>query len=183
MKYRQILNPFLPSIFSLQFIFALVQIIDLFNITTSTTIHGVTQRIQFSLGFSLLVPLAFLCLIWIICWAAAIWAYHIQFFLTGLFCLFLAIVLLGYFDKKEESKIPKPPVVFSMDKNTKTLTVQKIYESGLKWTDNEVCSGNAVLPSGVIKEGDVVTKCDGNVALRHVPSNTLIGGFDFKKSK
>ena len=37
---------------------------------------------------------------WIISWFLAIWIYHIQFFLTGLFCLFLAILLLGYFDEK-----------------------------------------------------------------------------------
>ena len=31
-----------------------------------------------------------------------------------------------------------------------------------------------------IKEGDIVTNCNGNVALRHIPTNTLFGGYDFK---
>ena len=119
-------------------------------------------------------------LVWIISWISAIWIYHIQFFLTGLFCLFLAIISLGFFDKKE-TELPKPPYVFSMDKNTRSLTVQKIYDKDVKWEDNEICSGEAKLPTGVIKEGDVVTNCAGNLAIRHIPSNSLIGGFDFKE--
>jgi hypothetical protein len=119
-------------------------------------------------------------LIWILSWICAIWIYHIQFFLTGLFCLFLILIILGLFDKKEE-EIQRPPFVFSMDENTRTLTVQKIYEDSIKWEDNEICSGDANLPTGEIKEGDVVTDCEGNVAFRHVPTNTLIGGYDFKK--
>lgn len=120
-------------------------------------------------------------LVWIISWVLAIWFYHIQFFLTGLFCLFLVILILGFFDKKEE-ELPKPPLVFSMDENTRTLTVQKIYDESLKWEDNEICSGNATLPDGEVKEGDVVTNCEGNVAFRHIPTNTLVGGYNFKKS-
>ncbi len=120
-------------------------------------------------------------LVWIINWVLAIWIYHIQFFLTGLFCLFLVILTLGFFDKKETG-LPKPPYGFSMDKNTRTLTVQKIYDKDIKWEDNEICSGEAKLPTGVIKEGDVVTNCAGNLAIRHIPSNILMGGFDFKES-
>jgi hypothetical protein len=119
--------------------------------------------------------------VWILCWILAIWAYPLQFFLTGLFCLFLVLILVGKFDKKEEKTIPKPPAIFAMDKNTKTLTVQKIYEDNLKWEEHEVCSGSATLPRGTINEGDKITHCRGNVALRHVPSNTLLGGFDFEE--
>jgi hypothetical protein len=119
---------------------------------------------------------------WILSWVLAIWMYHIQFFLTGLFCLFLVLILLGKLDKQEE-KVPthKPPAVFSMDKDTNTLRVLKLYENGLKWDEHEVCSGAASLPTGEIKEGDVVEDCKGNVALRHVPSNTLFGGFNFEE--
>lgn len=120
-------------------------------------------------------------LIWMISWVCAIWIYSIQFFLTGLFCLFLVVLILGFFDKKEEDML-KLPIVFSMDENTRTLTVQKIYEDSLKWEDNEICSGDATLPTGEVKEGDVVTNCEGNVAFRHIPTNTLVGGYNFKKS-
>lgn len=119
--------------------------------------------------------------IWIVSWILAIWAHHLQFFLTGLFCLFLVFILMGRFDKKEEKKLRKPPTLFEMDKNTRTLKVQKLYEDGVKWEEHEICSGTATLPTGQIKEGDVVTDCKGNVALRHVPSNTLVGGFNFEE--
>ena len=119
---------------------------------------------------------------WIVSWFLSIWFYHLQFFLTGLFCLFLTILMLGYLDKKEEKNDIKSrvPAVFTMDKNTRTLKVQKIYENNLKWGEHEVCSGDASLPDGLIKEGDTVTDCKGNVALRHVPSNTIFGGFNFE---
>lgn len=122
-------------------------------------------------------------IVWIVSWVLAIWIYHIQFFITGLFCLFLIFILIGRFDKKEEEEEinPKQLAVFAMDKSSKTLTVQKIYEDNIKWNEHEVCSGDASLPSGVLKEGDVVINCKGNVALRHIPSNTLLGGFDFEK--
>jgi hypothetical protein len=120
-------------------------------------------------------------IIWIVSWVCAIWVYHIQFFLTGLFCLFLIFILMEKFDKPKEKNPHKPPATFTMDKNTRTLKVQKIYESGIKWDDHEICSGNAALPAGPIKEGDIVTNCEGNVALRHVPSNKLLGGFNFEE--
>jgi hypothetical protein len=120
--------------------------------------------------------------VWITSWVLAIWMYHVQFFLTGLFCLFLVLILLGKLDKNEEKTHKNIlPAVFSMDKNTKTLKVQKLYEEGLKWDEHEVCSGMALLPSGPIKEGDVVTGCKGNVALRHIPTNKLFGGFNFEE--
>lgn len=119
-------------------------------------------------------------IIWIVSWILAIWAYHLQFFLTGLFCLILIFIILGQYDKTDEKKTTKPPAILSMDKNTRTLTVQKLYENDLKWEEHEICSGSASLPSGSIKEGDKITDCKGNLALRHIPTNTLLGGFDFE---
>ncbi len=118
--------------------------------------------------------------VWILSWILAIWMYHVQFFLTGLFCLFLVIILLGKFEKTE-GKMSKLPAILTMDKTTRTLTVQKIYEGDLKWEEHEICSGEARLPTGTIKEGDKVTDCKGNLALRHIPSNTLLGGFNFEE--
>ena len=115
--------------------------------------------------------------VWMVTWFLAIWIYHIQFFLTGLFCLFLAILLLGYFDDKKKTEIP---AFFSMDKNTRTLTVQKIHEADLSWDDHEICSGSAMIPSGLVKEGDAVTNCSGNVAIRHIPRNTIMGAYNFE---
>jgi len=116
--------------------------------------------------------------IWIVSWILAIWMHPLQFFLTGLFCLILALIASGRLEKQED-KSPKASTVFSMDKSTRTLKVQKIYEGNLKWDDHEVCSGAAQLPTGSIKEGDEIKNCKGNVALRHIPSNRIFGGFDF----
>ena len=117
---------------------------------------------------------------WIISWILAIWMYPLQFFLTGLFCLFLVLILIGKFEKKEDKNLLKSTTLFSMDKNTRTLKVQKIYEDNLKWEDHEICSGFATIPSGPLKKGDTITNCKGNVALRHIPTNTLLGGYDFE---
>ena len=114
---------------------------------------------------------------WILCWFAAIWTYHIQFFITGIFCLFLAYVV---FEKNENKQNNNFPAVFSMDKVRKTLTVQKIYNDNLEWDKTEICSGDATLPSGFIKAGDVITDCSGNLSLRHVPTNFLFGAYNFE---
>ena len=44
---------------------------------------------------------------WIISWILAIWMYPLQFFLTGLFCLFLVLILIEKFEKKREKKFIK----------------------------------------------------------------------------
>ena len=119
--------------------------------------------------------------IWIISWICAIWVYHLQFFLTGVFCLFLIFILVGRFEKRGDKPLKNPPALLTMDKSTKTLTVQKLYENDLTWENHEICSGSADLPRGQVKEGDIITNCRGNIAIRHVPSNTLIGGFDFEE--
>ena len=43
-------------------------------------------------------------LTWIICWFLAIWIFHIQFFLTGLFCFVLGWIFYGT-GKMEKEKI------------------------------------------------------------------------------
>ena len=103
--------------------------------------------------------------------------YHIQLFLTGIFCLVLAYIIFERNEKKERHTFP---AVLTMNKATKTLTVQKIYDDNLSWGKTEVCSGNATLPTGGMKEGDIVTNCSGNLALRHIPTNVILGAYDFK---
>ena len=84
------------------------------------------------------------------------------------------------FERNEEKERHRFPAVFTMDKATKTLTVQKIYDDSLDWQKTEICSGNAKLPTGAIQVGDVVTNCEGNLALRHIPTNIIFGAYDFK---
>ena len=47
-------------------------------------------------------------LIWIVSWILAIWVYHLQFFLTGLFCLFLIITSLHAIDRSAFKKEASP---------------------------------------------------------------------------
>lgn len=114
---------------------------------------------------------------WILCWFLAVWMYPIQLFISGLFCLFLAYAI---FNKPATTVKSSLPALFVMDKNTRTLTVQELYENDMKWEDNEITSGDASLPTGSIKVGDVVTNCSGNLSLRHIPSNKLFGAYEFK---
>ena len=73
------------------------------------------------------------------------------------------------------------PTKLTMDKSSRSLVVQQLYQQGINWEDHEICSGDAILPKGVVTEGDKIVNCRGNVALRHVPSNTLMGAFDFEE--
>jgi hypothetical protein len=98
--------------------------------------------------------------------------------LTGLFCLFLAVVI---FERKNKQEQVTQVTQLAMDKSSKTLVVQRLYREGLHWEDHEVCSGEAILPTGVVAEGDTIVSCKGNVALRHIPTNTLLGAFDFEQ--
>ena len=115
--------------------------------------------------------------VWIMSWIGAIWAYHVQFFLTGLFSLFLSVVIFERRVKHEQQAIPSR---LTMDKSERTLKVQHLYQEGISWEDHEVCSGEATLPTGAVSEGDKILNCRGNVALRHIPTNTLMGAFDFE---
>lgn len=43
-------------------------------------------------------------ILWIVSWFLAIWVYHIQFFLTGLFCLFLGAAYQHLGEKEEKNE-------------------------------------------------------------------------------
>jgi hypothetical protein len=78
-----------------------------------------------------------------------------------------------------EKKDGRLPVIFSLDNDSKTLIIEKLYLEDLNWDDFEICSGNAILPSGLIEEGDIISDCAGNLSLRHIPTNIIFGGFNF----
>ena len=115
---------------------------------------------------------------WIILWFVSIWIYHIQFFLMGLFCLFLSFI--DFYDKKNNND-GLLPVIFSPNNKERSLKVIKVLTEDLLWEESEICSGEGILPSGVIKKGDVIINCKGNVSIRHVPSNVIFGAFNFEE--
>jgi hypothetical protein len=112
---------------------------------------------------------------WIIFWFIGIWVFHIQFFLMGLFCL-----ILSFTDFKSENKNDiELPFILSRDKETKTLTIETVKNEDLYWEDTEICSGEGILPEGIVEKGNIIYNCKGNVSIRHIPSNIIIGGFNF----
>jgi hypothetical protein len=113
---------------------------------------------------------------WIIFWFLSIWIFHIQLFLTGLFCLILSFIEFDNI-KKDNSGIL--PIIFSMNKKECTLTVDELFKENMNWEESEICSGKAILPKGPVQVGDVITNCSGNISLRHAPSNIIFGAFDF----
>ncbi len=66
-----------------------------------------------------------------------------------------------------------------LEQENNTLVVTYVYPSYLIWSDVEVSSGIAMLPSGIISEGDTITNCDGVVTLRWESTNELIGTWIF----
>jgi hypothetical protein len=93
----------------------------------------------------------------------------------GLFCL-----ILSFTDFKSENNSDiELPFILSRNNETKTLTIETVKNEDLYWEDTEICSGEAILPDGIIEEGDIIYNCKGNISIRHIPSNIIIGGFNF----
>lgn len=78
---------------------------------------------------------------------------------------------------------PHYSLFFSQSNETDTLTITDLstYYPDKKyyWSDVEVISGNATLPTGVINEGDVITDCSGMVQLKSNKFNRLLGTWTF----
>ena len=70
-----------------------------------------------------------------------------------------------------------PDITFYFDDTANTLTVSKISESGIAWTDIHK-TGTCTLPAGTIEAGDAVTGCVGTVTLNY-QNTTLLGSWDF----
>ena len=69
-----------------------------------------------------------------------------------------------------------------MDLTNKTLTVTKVYPlSYFSWSDIEVVSGNATLPTGIIDVGDVITNCSGEVKLVNKLLNEIFSIWNFEE--
>jgi hypothetical protein len=85
------------------------------------------------------------------------------------------------FEQKVKHDHQTQPTKFTMDKSSRSLQVQQLYQEDLNWNDHEICSGDAILPKGVVNEGDRIMNCRGNVSLRHIPTNTLMGAFNFEE--
>ena len=81
--------------------------------------------------------------------------------------------------KYETEYIPIPPLKFSKDESAGTLTVVEL-DININWEDFEV-TGNATVPTGPMKLGDVITNCTGTITIRDTATKPerLIGTWTF----
>lgn len=89
-------------------------------------------------------------------------------------------VLLGYIPSTPQP--PTQPVInFAQDLVNKTLTVISVTPNTVPWSDiDQIGSGHCdPLPNGTVLIGDEITNCSGFIVLRYIPSNEILGVFEF----
>ena len=69
-------------------------------------------------------------------------------------------------------------ITFSPDWDEKTLTVIKISIKDVNWSDIQKGNSICILPSGTVDAGDIITGCNGTVALSY-QNITLLGSWEF----
>jgi len=76
-----------------------------------------------------------------------------------------------------------PPMIHGIiDVNNGTITVVSVEHGwfpNATWEDAEITSGSAILPSGEMKLGNVITNCSGVVTIEWKPCGWEIGTWDF----
>ena len=72
---------------------------------------------------------------------------------------------------------------FEKDVDAKTLTLIDMpsWANDLNWNDIELIEdvGNAILPNGIIQEGDIISNCTGNISIIYKPNEQPLGEYDF----
>ena len=73
-----------------------------------------------------------------------------------------------------------PNIQFVRDNNAKTLTVAAVDPSDIRWSELYI-TGNYNTPysNAYITPGDTIYNCSGIISIRYIPTNTLIGTWEF----
>lgn len=82
-----------------------------------------------------------------------------------------ATVFVLVSDISQHTATVGPAVSFQEEKAKGNLTVTQAPE-GLNWSDFDI-DGCSALPTGQVEAGDKLSGCDGEVSIRHKPSNSL----------
>ena len=110
---------------------------------------------------------------------------------TGIACFLICSILVStslYYhgqytlDNRYDyySRPSYPTIYFSVDNETKTLTVTNInFDDHVNWSDIYILNGNATLPTGNVDLGDVITNCSSKICLVWEPTDTVLGYWDF----
>ena len=90
-------------------------------------------------------------------------------------------VILGFVDPTLEEPPETPQITFVQDYVNFTITVTSVDRDDVQWTDiDNVGSGNCdPFPDGVVEAGDQIINCSGIIVLRYIPTNVVLGIFEF----
>ena len=90
-------------------------------------------------------------------------------------------IILGIVDPSPEEPPETPVISFYMDDVNDTLTVTSVTPEDTLWGDiDQIGSGVCdPLPTGNVSAGDKVTNCSGIIVLRYIPTNGVIGVYEF----
>jgi len=83
-------------------------------------------------------------------------------------------------DGSDDTSEQTPNMQLVRDNTNKKLTVASTSPNDLLWSDFEItgdCDSSG-LGTNVIA-GDTITDCSGTITIRHIPTNTLIGTWEF----
>ncbi|RLI63657.1 MAG: hypothetical protein DRO67_05375 [Candidatus Asgardarchaeum californiense] len=75
-----------------------------------------------------------------------------------------------------------PPMIGWLAKTHSGYITVTYAPYGLDWSDVDIGDSYCTLPSGPIMSGDSITNCQGVVSIRWIPSNSLLGTWDFSSS-
>ena len=91
-------------------------------------------------------------------------------------------IILGIVDPTPEEPPETPSISFYLDDVNNTLTVASVASEDTFWGDiDQIGSGNCdPLPTGNVSTGDIITNCSGIIVLRYVPTNGVIGIYEFE---
>ena len=90
-------------------------------------------------------------------------------------------IILDIVDINPDGPQETPHISFDIDMENNTLTVSSVYPEDVMWGDiDQIGSGTCnPLPTGNVTVGDEITNCMGMIVLRYIPTNEVIGVFEF----
>jgi hypothetical protein len=91
-------------------------------------------------------------------------------------------IILGIVDLPDYNPPETPTILFEMDLENNTLVVNYISPENILWNNiDQIGSGTCdPLPTGNITVGDEITNCLGIIVLRYIPTNEVLGVFEFE---
>jgi hypothetical protein len=90
-------------------------------------------------------------------------------------------ILLGFIDPNQQQP-QTPNIVFQQDTINKTVQVLSINSNDILWSYiDEIGAGSCdPLPLGNVTAGDTLTNCTGIIVLQYIPTQEILGVFEFE---